>query len=64
MNYKFHHMTDQKFTDDKGNVTIVKKSTDSIANGNYLTSEGKQGDDAWSTERFGVKCMEKWEKIR
>ena len=41
--------TDQKFADDKGNVTIVKKSTDSIATGNYLTSEGKQGDDAWST---------------
>jgi hypothetical protein len=40
---------DQKFTDDKGNVTIVKVNADSIANGNYLTSEGKQGDSAWST---------------
>jgi hypothetical protein len=40
---------DKEFKDDKGNVTIVKGVIDSIANGNYLTSEGKQGDDAWST---------------
>ena len=40
---------DQKFTDDKGNVTIVKGGTDNIPNGNYITSEGKQGNDAWST---------------
>jgi Methane oxygenase PmoA len=40
---------DQKFTDDKGNATIVKGGTDTIPNGNYLTSEGKQGNDAWST---------------
>lgn len=45
---------DQKFTDDKGNVTVVKGGTDKIANGNYLTSEGKQGNDAWSTR--GVWC--------
>jgi hypothetical protein len=40
---------DQQFTDDKGNVTIVKGGTDSVANGNYISSEGKQGDDVWST---------------
>jgi len=40
---------DQKFTDDKGNVTVVKGVADKIANGNYLTSEGKEGDAAWST---------------
>ncbi|MVN23123.1 DUF6807 domain-containing protein [Mucilaginibacter arboris] len=40
---------DQKFTDDKGNVTIVKGGTDQVANGNYITSEGKTGNDAWST---------------
>ncbi|MEO6948618.1 MAG: PmoA family protein [Ginsengibacter sp.] len=40
---------DKEFKDDKGNVTIVKGETDAIANGNYLTSEGKTGDDAWST---------------
>jgi hypothetical protein len=46
--------TDQKFTDDKGNVTVVKGGTDNIPNGNYLTSAGKTGDDAWSTR--GVWC--------
>jgi len=45
---------DQKFTDDKGNVTVVKGGTDKLANGNYLTSAGKTGDDAWSTR--GVWC--------
>ncbi|MDB5005196.1 MAG: Methane oxygenase PmoA [Mucilaginibacter sp.] len=45
---------DQKFTDDKGIVTVVKGGTDNLANGNYLTSQGKTGDDAWSTR--GVWC--------
>jgi len=45
---------DKKFTDDKGIVTVVKGSADNIASGNYLTSEGKQGNDAWSTR--GVWC--------
>ncbi len=45
-------MTDQQFTDNKGNITIVKR--DSVASGNYLTSEGKQGDSAWSTR--GIWC--------
>jgi hypothetical protein len=40
---------DQEFKDNKGNVTVVKGGTDYVANGNYLTSEGKQGDSAWST---------------
>ena len=52
-------VTDQKFTDNKGNVTIVKKGTDSVANGNYLTSEGKQGDDAWSTRAVWCKMFGK-----
>lgn len=47
---------DQEFKDDKGNVTVVKGGTDHIPNGNYLTSEGKQGDDAWSTR--GRWCKE------
>lgn len=51
--------TDQKFTDDKGNVTVVKKSTDSIANGNYITSEGKEGDSAWSTRAIWCKLYAK-----
>ncbi|MDR3695327.1 PmoA family protein [Mucilaginibacter sp.] len=45
---------DQQFTDNKGNITIVKGGTDHIANGNYLTSAGKTGNDAWSTR--GVWC--------
>jgi hypothetical protein len=45
---------DQKFTDDKGNVTVVKGAMDPIANGNYLTSEGKRGNEAWGTR--GVWC--------
>lgn len=40
---------DEEFTDDKGNVTVVKGGTDSIASGNYISSEGKAGDDVWST---------------
>ncbi|MEO8764519.1 MAG: PmoA family protein [Ginsengibacter sp.] len=40
---------DEEFKDDKGNITIVKGGTDRIPNGNYLTSEGLQGDAAWST---------------
>ncbi|MBX3240935.1 MAG: PmoA family protein [Chitinophagaceae bacterium] len=38
----------QEFTDDKGNVTVVE-SSQSTASGNYITSEGKEGDDAWGT---------------
>jgi hypothetical protein len=45
---------DKKYTDDKGNVTVVKSNADSIANGTYITSEGKAGDSAWSTR--GVWC--------
>ncbi len=45
---------DQKFTDNKGVVTIVKGNTDKIAGGTYITSAGKRGNDAWSTR--GVWC--------
>ncbi|MBS1566205.1 MAG: PmoA family protein, partial [Bacteroidetes bacterium] len=51
--------TDQKFTDDKGNVTIVKAGDDHVANGNYITSEGKKGDDAWSTRAVWCKMFGK-----
>jgi len=40
---------DQKFTDNKGNVTVVKGGADQVATGNYLTSAGKRGNAAWST---------------
>jgi hypothetical protein len=43
----------KQFTDNKGNVTTVSANT--AANGNYLTSEGKQGDSAWSTR--GRWCL-------
>lgn len=43
----------KKFTDINGIETIVK--ADTFPTGNYLTSEGKQGDSAWSTK--GVWCM-------
>ncbi len=50
---------DQKFTDDKGNVTLVKGGTDKVANGNYLSSEGKFGDSVWSTRASWVKVFGK-----
>jgi len=49
--------TDQQFRDKKGNLTIVKK--DSIAGGDYLTSEGKRGDSAWSTRAAWCKAFGK-----
>ncbi|MBA4196343.1 MAG: hypothetical protein C0459_02205 [Chitinophaga sp.] len=45
----------KKFTDDKGIVTTVKAIKDSTINGNYITSEGKEGDSAWSTR--GKWCL-------
>ena len=50
---------DQKFTDDKGNITIVKGGTDAIPNGNYISSEGKTGDDVWSTRGRWCKVFGK-----
>ncbi len=35
------------FTDEHGNVTIVGGARDTIANGDYLTSRGITGKDAW-----------------
>lgn len=39
----------KKFTDANGIVTTIKAVTDTIANGNYLAGNGKQGDDVWSS---------------
>lgn len=50
---------DKKFTDANGIVTVVKGNPDTIANGNYLTSEGKQGDAAWSTRGRWCKVYAK-----
>jgi hypothetical protein len=51
--------TDKTFKDDKGIVTVVKGAPDNIANGNYLTSEGKMGDSAWSTRARWCKAFAK-----
>lgn len=53
---------DQKFMDDKGNVTIVKAGEDKVANGNYITSEGKHGNDVWSTRAMWCKVYGKMGK--
>jgi hypothetical protein len=45
----------KKYTDASGIVTSVKANKDSTVTGNYLTSEGKQGDAAWGTR--GNWCM-------
>ncbi|TWR25343.1 hypothetical protein FPZ42_12105 [Mucilaginibacter achroorhodeus] len=50
---------DQKFTDSKGIVTLVKGGTDHIANGNYITSAGKSGNDAWSSRAVWCKIYGK-----
>jgi hypothetical protein len=50
---------EKKYTDDKGMVTTVKANADNIANGNYLTSEGKEGDSAWSTRAVWCKMYGK-----
>jgi hypothetical protein len=49
--------TDQSFTDNKGNRTLVK--SDTLTNGNYLTSEGKQGGSVWSTRAAWCKVYGK-----
>lgn len=45
----------KKYTDASGIITFVKANKDSTVTGNYLTSEGKQGDAAWGTR--GNWCM-------
>jgi hypothetical protein len=48
-------METKKYTDASGIVTYVKANKDSSVTGNYLTSEGKQGDAAWGSR--GNWCM-------
>ncbi|MBY0480125.1 MAG: PmoA family protein [Chitinophagaceae bacterium] len=45
----------KKYTDASGIVTYVKSNKDSSVTGNYLTSEGKQGEAAWGTR--AAWCM-------
>jgi hypothetical protein len=44
---------EREFTDDKGNITKVAANNN--VTGNYITSEGKQGDAAWGTR--ATWCM-------
>ena len=39
----------KKYTDASGIVTVVKASKDSSVTGNYVASNGKQGDAVWAT---------------
>lgn len=39
----------KEFKDDKGNVTVVEGGRDNAPSGNYITSEGKEGDAVWAT---------------
>jgi hypothetical protein len=48
---------EKKFTDDKGNATVVKGNA--VANGNYLSSEGKAGEAVWSTRAKWVTLFGK-----
>ncbi len=45
----------KEYKDGNGNITKVPAIKDSSVTGNYLTSEGKQGDAAWGTR--GSWCM-------
>jgi Methane oxygenase PmoA len=47
--------TAEVFTDANGNPTTVAKLDNTGVTGDYLTSEGKKGDEAWSTR--GRWCM-------
>ncbi|MDE3237170.1 MAG: PmoA family protein [Bacteroidota bacterium] len=48
-------MESKTFKDDKGIVTTVKAVKDPSINGTYITSEGKEGDNAWATR--GNWCL-------
>ena len=39
----------KQFKDDKGNVTVIEGSADDAPSGNYITSEGKEGNAVWAT---------------
>jgi Methane oxygenase PmoA len=50
---------DKSFKDNNGNITVVKAIPDSVSNGNYVTSEGRTGDSAWSTRGRWCKVFAK-----
>lgn len=52
-------LKDKEYKDEHGVVTVVKGAVDSIANGNYLTSAGATGNDAWGTRAGWCKLYGK-----
>jgi len=50
---------DEKFTDSKGLVTVVKAGTDHLPGGTYLTSAGQRGSAAWGTRGTWCKAYGK-----
>jgi hypothetical protein len=46
---------DQPFKDAKGNISIIKGGSDTVPKGNYISSEGKQGQAVWRSR--GRWCM-------
>jgi len=48
-------METKKFKDANGIETVIKAVTDTIANGNYINSNGLQGDDVWG--KRATWCM-------
>jgi hypothetical protein len=52
-------LKDKEYKDEHGVVTVVKGAVDSIANGNYLTSEGKEGNASWGTRASWCKLYGK-----
>lgn len=50
-----------KLTDAHGNVTIVEPSDDTTAKGNYISSEGVEGNDVWGTRAKWVKLYSEME---
>jgi hypothetical protein len=50
---------EKEFKDEKGIVTVVSAGSKNISNGNYLTSEGLQGDAAWGTRAVWCKVFSK-----
>jgi Methane oxygenase PmoA len=45
----------RQFADNKGNLTSVAASADSLVNGNYLSAEGFSGNDVWG--KRAVWCL-------
>jgi len=48
-------MQTKEYKDDNGNITKVNAVKDAATTGNYITSQGKEGDAAWGTR--GNWCM-------